>query len=470
MLVDPCSSESVDGALAVSAVAAAVRPAPPPVERSRHNIGGSHTVVTYPPIALLEPAAPAPILAAVRPEAGINLYAHIAFCEFQCPFCHYETKFRKLRSQADEALDAYMAALAREWDGWKARLGDASLGSLYIGGGTPTSIPLASLTRLIAGLLDFPREAEFGFCVETSPSSIAGQEGAETLRTLKALGVNRLSMGVQTSNAQLLTRSRGHSREILWQAVANLEAVGLPYNIDLIQDLPDQNDAALGEDLDFVAEILPPHVTWYILRLEQHSAWRPRYDAGLIELPSSEVSIARRLRIIERMQLLGYRMQAGGRFTRTPGGPDVYKRVRSQLGDTLLGLGASAYSHGWGWFFRNIHSSPGINGVKNYVARVAQGASPIADARRISAEDRAVSAVLAAVRSRLRPDQHDLREPYRSAVLAQLDALVADGLMTEREGGLTLTDRGRALEEEICVRFYPAAVRHRVGAETCSNH
>lgn len=435
------------------------------ITRSRHSLGGSHTVVTYPPLELLEPVPAAPILGAVRPETGINLYAHVAFCEFQCPFCHYETRFRKLRSQADDALDVYMASLAREWDSWKSRLGASTLGSLYIGGGTPTSIPLASLTKLIAHLLDYPREPGFGFCVETSPASIANAEGAETLRTLKGLGVNRFSMGVQTSNAQLLARSRGHSREILLQAIENLQTLSLPYNIDLIQDLPDQNDAALGEDLDFVAEVLPPQVTWYILRLENNAAWRSRYDAGQIDLPTSDVSVRRRLRIIDRMRALGYSIQPGGRFSRSQAEPDVYKRVRSQLGDTLLGLGASAYSHGWNWFFRNVQSAPGISGVKEYASRVKQGISAIADARKITIEDREVSAVLAAVRSRIDLETLAISKPYRDEILPMIDRLVSAGLMFETEGGIEMTDIGRALEEELTSLFYSGAIREQLRAK-----
>lgn len=428
--------------------------------RARHSIGGSHTVVTYPPLAVLGPGDTSALRESVQSEQPIHLYAHIAFCEFHCPFCHYETKVRKLRSHPDAALDAYMAALTREWSDWKSLLQGSSLASLYVGGGTPTSIPLPRLTELIRSLLDFPKEPGFGFCVETSPSSIVGPEGEDTLYSLAALGVNRFSMGAQTSNNQLLRRTRGHSRETLLRAVENLNRTNCSYNIDFIQDLPDQDDDELTEDIEFIRQVRPPQLSWYILRLEPQSAWRRRYDDGLIDLPGSDESIERRLRIIEEMRAMGYRVDPGGRFTRDDKPADSYKRVRSQLGEPLVGIGASAYSHAWGWFFRNVHSGNGVNGIKEYVARIERGESPIADVRRLTSLDQQVSRVLAAVRTIMPPiSSLELESSYLSQVMQVVGWLREKSLISETVDGLVLTDLGRALEEEICVQFYPPDVR-----------
>ena len=130
--------------------------------RARSRLGGSHTVVTFPPLESLAPKVPKELVVGSLQPAKINLYAHVAFCEFLCPFCHYETAFRKLGSGADTRMSKYMAALSREWQSWVERLPGSTISSIYIGGGTPTSIPISYLTRFLEQILRFPSKMRLG--------------------------------------------------------------------------------------------------------------------------------------------------------------------------------------------------------------------------------------------------------------------------------------------------------------------
>lgn len=433
------------------------------ITRARRALGGSHTVVTYPPLNALEQCDPFDVLSSIRPERGIHLYAHIAYCEFLCPFCHYETTIRKLGSEADEKTVAYMDALALEWQRWSLLLSDSTLSSLYVGGGTPTALPLTMLRGFLERLLDFPRESNFSFCVESSPATAAGNSGRATLRELADLGATRISIGVQTTNEQLLRRSRGHDIDVLRDAMLNIASLGIDFNVDLIQDLPNQDDNSIIDDLNFIANYQPDQVSWYIMRLDQNSAWRRRYDNDGLDVATAYVSARRRIMIIEGMRRLGYIVQSGNRFQRYRRNTDQYKAVRGALTESLLGIGASAYSHGWGWFFRNTYSRPGHNGIREYIDHMNADDIAILDGVKTTLEDHVASRFINGIRAKLEIGNDLAAAPeYAEHVDTVLALLTRTNLATRNGTTVILTALGRIFEEEICTMFFPEHVRKRL--------
>lgn len=104
------------------------------IDRARHGLGGSHTVVTYPPLDVLKHIRAEDIAALVRPARGLNLYVHVAFCEHICPFCHYAKTYSPIGVEG-EFVQSYLDALELEMERWAELLQGSTVSSLYIGGG-----------------------------------------------------------------------------------------------------------------------------------------------------------------------------------------------------------------------------------------------------------------------------------------------------------------------------------------------
>src|SRR4051812_16821426 len=109
------------------------------------------------PSALRTPS----VLRRIRPVARLELYVHVAFCEFLCPFCHYDTAFAKIGAREPERVRRYVAALISELARWRERLGASMVGSLYIGGGTPTATSESHLLGLIDAVGNFGKTSDY---------------------------------------------------------------------------------------------------------------------------------------------------------------------------------------------------------------------------------------------------------------------------------------------------------------------
>jgi oxygen-independent coproporphyrinogen-3 oxidase len=434
------------------------------ISRVRTDLGGSHTVVTYPPLDALDTIDPVEIIEAVRPVPSINLYVHIAFCEVLCPFCHYDTAFSNISAIESESVRSYLSALSSEIERWKELIAGSTAGSLYIGGGTPTAISTGRLLAILNALEDIPRASGFSCCVETSPLTTVAPDGKDKLTALVAAGVDRLSIGIQTFNTQLLRRSRGYTAETAIEALLILGSLIDNFNIDMIQDLPDQTEEHVLDDLECIASLKPAQVTWYILRLRPEAAWFARYNRSALEISGPIESVRKRLLIREGMERMGYIARPGGRFVRKDTIRDQFKDIRASLGSTLLGMGVSAYSHGWGAFFRNTFSRANINGIQSYVERVAEGALPIETGCWIDDVERAAGSLVFGIRTGVRlPEPTAANGQYVARAARMLGRLESAGLVEGDAGGrYSITKLGSIFEEEICSLFYSRDIERRL--------
>lgn len=430
------------------------------IQRERLGLGGSHSVVTYPPLDSLQPLEAKKILDVLKPVADLNVYLHHAFCEFTCGFCHYETR-RTIIGASDAHMSSYLAALRREIAFWTKLLAGSRVSSLYIGGGTPTVAPTKELLACIEAVGKLQKADEFRACVETSPMTAASLAGAEKINALLGAGVNRVSIGIQTFDDGLLQRHRGHDLAVVLKALEFLMSSGVEINVDLIQDLPGQTDESIIDDVVRIHHLRPHQVTWYILRLHRGSSWfqmLPRMNGDLIQ---PQESARRRLMIRKAMASIGYQSRPGGRFVRESSVNDIYKTVRAATEPHMLGIGASAYSHGWGYLFRNVPTTRRGGGLNTYVARAARGECAIEGGLQLDAVERAAGKIVSGIRSRvILPDPTNETGDYLTYATEVLRLLHNLGLVNEDpENVYSLTEAGSVFEEEICSLFYSRRVR-----------
>ncbi|MBL9215008.1 MAG: oxygen-independent coproporphyrinogen III oxidase [Opitutaceae bacterium] len=420
------------------------------------------------PVARLEEA----IAADNGPGAGpLSLYFHLPFCESLCWYCGCNTVITTRREAAGEYLDD----LEREMALVASRLDrERPVAQVHFGGGTPTFLPPAVLTRLgrsIRELFTLAPGAEFG--VEIDPRRLT----RDHITALRALGANRASLGVQDTNpAVQLAIHRWQPSSLTAQAVAWLRDEGFAsINIDLIYGLPMQTPDSFGETIDSVLELEPDRLSVFSYA---HVPWlRPaqRIFETRGQLPSPEEKLAMFAVAHARLTGAGYVDIGLDHFARPDDELALAQRegtlhrnfqgYSTAAGASLYGFGVSSISSTADTYRQNRKE------LSEWQADVRAGRLPVERALVLTPEDRRRRTLIMRLMCDRRLDYSalgaelglDVASTY-AAEIARLDALEADGLVERTPGGMQVTPRGVPLLRVIAAVFdatlAPAAHRH----------
>jgi len=224
-------------------------------------------------------------------------YLHIPFCRRRCSYCDFPIAVVGDRSNGADAIARYVKMLCREIA--IAPPCHQPLSTLFFGGGTPSLLSAQQLQRLLAAL-----DEKFGIAA-AAEISIEMDPGTFTLPQLQdylAAGVNRVSLGVQAFQAELLaTCGRAHDVDDIWSAIALLRQTPLVnFSLDLISGLPHQNLNHWQATLEAAIAIAPAHLSTYDLIVEPSTLFGRTYQPGTAPLPSDEIA-AQMYRVAQRM-------------------------------------------------------------------------------------------------------------------------------------------------------------------------
>ena len=436
----------------------------------RSTLGGSHSVVTYPPLDALQPmSVDCDSVTLLQYGGRAHLYLHIPFCETECTFCHYAVEHYRGAEQTPHKIghvERYLEALRLELRMWGQKFCERGtvVSSVYIGGGTPLVLETVQIEQLLNDLRrEFTLVSDVEICLEGSPLTIVAGGGADKLSAIASLGVTRFSFGVQSFNATVLHyAARGHGQDIAQRACQIVNGIFPNWNLDLIQGLRQGSPDEVWENLEVLAKIRPPHITWYHGRFAKHRPQGEWYQLTRLrsELEYEYTTLHSRMLIWQELERLGYIQIDGNRFVREARYIDPFKSVRTSVSDDLLGLGVSAYSHAADVFTRNTTD------IGEYIRRVLNQSSAIKSSLALTADERfAASFVIGLRTERWESAQSDdsLVDPV---ILRHYKVLVAElmslGLLEEisLDGGrgLTLSRLGRLYEDEVLALFYSPAV------------
>lgn len=290
----------------------------------------------------------------------LSLYIHIPFCVRKCGYCDF------LSAPADEkARDRYVQALLTEIERYQGtETADRKIKTLYIGGGTPSILSVDQLDCIIQKI-----KCTFNFCddIEASMEMNPGTASKEKCRALYQMGINRLSIGLQSTNdKELNTLGRIHSYEdfintYTWCREAGFQNI----NVDLMAALPYQTVESYTTGLRKIIRLAPEHISAYSLILEEGTPFYQKYNSGCYPLPDEEQE---RLMYRETEQILaqaGYERYEISNYAKK-GYACRHNLVYWQGGDYLgLGLGSSSYMDGV-----RFHNTTDLNTYVNQGAYV----------------------------------------------------------------------------------------------------
>lgn len=265
------------------------------------------------------------------------LYLHVPFCRRKCDYCAFYSE-----PVTDEAREAYVSHLLREISFWGRKLGKPEIETIYMGGGTPSLLPGADVMDLTRALRKHFRQAkDLEFTFECNPESLTEQE---SVRVLRAAGVTRVSLGVQSFNDATLTMlGRPHNSAQAMRAYMLLRHAGFSaINLDLIWGLPGQRLKLWLDELKFAAELKPEHFSCYGLSVEPGTPLERRCLAQELTLPPEEEQARMFVYGAEYLESQGYLQYEISNFARM----GFYSRHNLGYweGRDYLGLGPAAVS------------------------------------------------------------------------------------------------------------------------------
>jgi len=214
---------------------------------------------------------------------AISAYIHIPFCEHICYYCDFNKVFLE-----GQPVDEYISSLLKEIKLTLEQNPITQSPTLYIGGGTPTSLSVKQLDTLLSGINQlFPMDTVNEFTVEANPGDLT----FDKLQVMKAYNVNRLSMGVQTFDDVLLKKiGRKHTVKDVYATMHFLEKADFQnVSIDLIYALPGQTLASFRDTLKRAIELDLPHYSLYSLILENKTMFMNWVRQGRLEMPDQEI-------------------------------------------------------------------------------------------------------------------------------------------------------------------------------------
>ena len=216
----------------------------------------------------------------------VGLYIHIPFCEHKCPYCDFNT-YAGLTDLFGSTVDA----LVREMEQQHGLLDGRTVQTVFLGGGTPTILSGAELDRLFEGIdANFTIAADAEITSEANPGVVDRAKFA----ALRALGVNRLSMGVQSFQPDELSfLGRIHDVADVYRAVESARSVGFDnLNLDFIFGLPHQSPSGWRDTLQRATELEPEHLSLYSLIVEPETPLYHWVETGRVDQPDDDEAAA----------------------------------------------------------------------------------------------------------------------------------------------------------------------------------
>ncbi|MEJ2610026.1 MAG: radical SAM family heme chaperone HemW [Candidatus Thiodiazotropha sp.] len=263
----------------------------------------------------------------------VSLYVHIPWCVRKCPYCDFNS--HTLNSELPE--QAYVAALLKDLRNDLQYLSGRSLASLFIGGGTPSLMSASMIAALLMGVAE---EIEFCDSIEITMEANPGAMEAEEFSGYRQAGVNRLSLGVQSLNAEsLLALGRIHGPQEVISAVNLAKEAGFKrINLDLMFGLPKQTLEMAQQDLSSAIALNTEHLSYYQLTLEPNTSFH-HYPPSL---PDEEGLWQMQQQGLKMLAQAGYEQYEISAFARN-GAKCQHNMNYWRFGD-YLGIGAGAHA------------------------------------------------------------------------------------------------------------------------------
>ncbi|PLS15176.1 coproporphyrinogen III oxidase [Bacillus sp. M6-12] len=373
-----------------------------------------------------------------------SAYIHIPFCEHICHYCDFNKVY--LHGQP---VEEYLSMLKKEFQLSLREYPVDSLKTIFVGGGTPTSLDEKQLSFFVDSIqneLPYDRNAvEFTF--EANPGDLS----EEKLAILHQAGVNRLSFGVQSFNEELLKKiGRTHRVEDIYASIEKAKKVGFQnISIDLIYGLPGQTMEDFEDTLAKALELELEHYSSYSLIVEPKTVFYNLMQKGRLSLPPQEIEARMYERVMDEMVKHGYIQYEISNYAKP--GYESKHNLTYWNNEEYFGFGAGA--HGYTGGKRKANYGP----LKKYISPLQEGRLPLIETHEVSKQEKMEEEMFLGLRKMEGVSSTSFKEKFGSPLSdifgQQLIELQKRGLLEERSGTYLLTRNGKLLGNEVFQSF-----------------
>lgn len=355
-----------------------------------------------------------------------GLYIHIPFCDGKCGYC----AFYSVRYDGQQA-DRYLAALETELQ----LSPPVAPETIYVGGGTPSLLSTPQWTRLIAMIR---QQCDLSRLVEWSVEMNPGSAHPDLLAMLRAAGVNRISLGAQSFDDEILYwLGRRHSVDDIVRSVDLIHAAGISnFGLDLIACVPGCGLDRWHHTLQRAIALAPAHLSVYALTDEEGTRLNNAIGRGDTALLSDDEQLCMLNTAVELLADAGYARYEISNYAKP--GRECRHNLACWRGEDYLGLGTAAASH------VNLCRWTNVADLPTYLTALEQRAAPACDVEHLTPERERQDRVIFGLRM-AEGVPADVAHDQTQA----LHALAADGLVTLQQGRWRLTSRGWHLADYV---------------------
>lgn len=370
---------------------------------------------------------------------NVGIYIHIPFCKSRCIYCGFYSTTNK------ELKERYVDALIREIHMRKddfARLGTSlspsSISTVYFGGGTPSSLSVCDIERIVGALESTFNGTPSEVTLEMNPDDVT----KDYIKAVRQMGINRISMGIQTfDDSRLQFIRRRHNASQAEEAVMTIREEGIHnVSIDLMFGFPNQTMDEWVTDIDKAIALHPTHISAYSLMYEEDTPLFRMLQKGEINQIDDETSLAMYTELINRLTANGYEHYEISNFA-MPGYRSVHNS--SYWHDTpYLGFGAAAHS------YNKDTRSWNIPDLKKYIESIESGVLP-SESEVIDADTHYNDLITTALRTREGLNLDDLPQKYREYALVNARKSISEHLLEATDSHIRLTREGLFVSDMV---------------------
>jgi len=420
---------------------------------------GSVFVANYPPFSFWKPeqveAAERALASPPRPGVDLGLYLHVPFCRKRCKFCY----FRVYTDKNAEAILEYLDAMAREVERYAAQPAVAGrpLHFVYIGGGTPSYLSVTQLEGVVSRLkAAIPWTGAEEVTFECEPGTLSHAK----LAAIRALGVTRLSLGIESFDDEILRENgRAHVGKEIERCLPWIRELGFPQlNVDLIAGMVGESWESWRRTVARTIEVEPDSVTIYQLELPFNTRYAASLRDGSLPVPIATWDEKREWHAyaIEQLEAAGYERSSA--YTMVRAGRDIKFVYRNSVwnGCDLLGAGVASFGHVNGVHLQNVDS------WDEYVGRLREGSSVIARAYATTERERLTRELLLQLKLgevESEPFRRKFGVDILEAFAPALSRLAARGMLTVEDGAVRITREGLVRVDSLLPELYDEKFR-----------
>jgi oxygen-independent coproporphyrinogen-3 oxidase len=360
------------------------------------------------------------------PNAIRHLYVHFPFCARICPYC----AFYKTRGNAKEVA-RFCEALVSEAKR-VAKNFPLAPETIFFGGGTPTALSTVQLKNLLERFHEiFDLSALREWSIEANPGSVSVKKAA----ALRESGINRISLGVQTWDNQLLKLlGREHDAAQAEESFHIFRSAGFSnISVDLMFALPGQTERQWRDSLQKTIALQAEHISTYCLTYEEDTEFLARFQRG--EFVVTDETETRFLELaMTTLETAGYEQYEISNYAR-PGFRSEHNRAY-WLGADYIGIGPSAFST------RRLERWQNVANHNEYARRLFANESPVASIEKLTPAMKRTEHIALGLRTREGIGIHTIGQN-------QAERLISDGLLARNESRVFLTRTGRLLADSV---------------------